>query len=285
MKLLFDNLAFGRGTPFTISPKIQGLNGNLDTTKIKLPRSDYSRHISSYLGDKMRLFSGWLIADDLADVRGVRRDLINRLRQDYNFTLIDDYLDNNNVVQTYATYTFTGRIEDVQCDESKWVQNKVPWSILISCEDPYLYKSSGLEETCSIKPKGFTFPMIFPFVFSGRDNVIVVDNDGGVPVYPVITIHGALNNLTIKHENALTSNKLFTYTGSLSGSDELIITPTPTDPIKVRKNGVSAIANTNFNFESLAMPVGENTFTFFLEGNEDSNTLATLAFYPAFIGI
>lgn len=285
MKLLFDNIVLGKGSPYLLGQKVKGLSGNLDTTKIKIPRSDFSRHISSYLGDRVRVFSGWIVASDLADLRTKKRALINRLRNDYEFTLIDDYVDNNGNTQIFATYTFNGRLDEVECDEERWIQNKVPYKILISSEDPHLYSEVGYEETSNIKPKGFIFPLTFPFVFTGSDNTIIIDNDGGVPIFPTIKLHGQFTNVEIVHYEAQTTNKSFTYTGFVSASDEVIITPFDTDPIKVRKNGVSVVNNTNYNFSALEMPIGTNTFSFFLTGDEDSNTQATLSFSPAFVGI
>lgn len=285
MKLIFDNLTLGDGQNYTLGRKVLGLSGNLDLTKIKIPRSDYSRHISSYLGDKIRIFSGWILGEGLDDIRERKRELKNRLRQDYTFTLVDDYIDANGDTVVFASYTFNGRLQEALCDDEQWFADKVPYSIMISSEDPYLYDVNAISDTASIKERGFTFPLIFPFVFTGQDNVIVVNNTGGVPVFPTITLHGALRNLEIVHENATTVNKSFTYSGVLTGSDELIITPFPYDPIKVRKNGVSALRNTNYNFAALEMPVGINTFTFFLDSDEDSNTEASISFSPAYIGI
>ncbi len=279
MKLSFSDITLGGGPNYFLTDW-KGLDGSLDNNIIKIPRSDYSRNISDYLGIKSRTFKGTLVGNDADDFRDRKIGLINLLRQDFTFTLIDDYKNSDGSTTIYNTYQFDGKITSFEANAAMR-SNLSEYLLQIACPDPLIYSSTLQTFTSKIHMPGFVFPFIFPFIFSGRDNQITVTNVG-VTVYPTITITGPLTNLTIKNER---SGEVFTYTDTLISTDQLVITPVTSDPIKIRKNGVSVLSLCNANWNTFLLEPGDTTLTFFLDSGEGPTTQAVLTYRDAYIGI
>lgn len=284
MKLIFDGVTLGGGSNYFLDDATKGLSGELNNVTLKIPRTDFSKNIADFLQPKIRVFTGTIVGDDVEDFRAKKRSFVNKLRQIYTFTLQDDYTNADGTTTIYEEYEFAGKIVEFDCN-LELRSNMGRFRLQIFCEDPLLYLTTAVTDTSNIKQRGFTFPLVFPFVFTGRDNVLEVDNTGEVDVYPTITIHGAGTNFEIINESSEETNKVFTFTGTLNNIQELVLTPIITDPIKARLDGISVIQYTNNNFEALRLKPGANTLTFFLESGEDSFTEATISFKPAFIGI
>lgn len=283
MTLSFGGITIGGGPYYYLDRNMEGLDGSVEHVDIKVPRTDYSTDVSNYLAPKIRKFTGVIAGSNRADMRTKKRALANMLRNEYTFTLTDSYMESG-AMTTFAEYEFTGKIIDFQVNDD-FHADYSRFMIQIFCEDPFLYSTTAVTDTCEVHTRGFYFPLIFPFVFTGRDNVMTVNNTGLVDVYPTITIHGSGYNFEIINETYDGDDKVFKYNGTLNSVQELVLTPTPTDPIKARVSGVSVIGLTNSNFEALVIKPGSNTLTFFLESGEDSFTEASISFKPAWVGI
>ena len=285
MKLAFNSITLGGGLPYFLDDKTKGLSGELNNISIKIPRTDYSKNIADYLDPKIRVFTGTFVGSDQEDFRSKKRDLVNMLRKSFLFTLTDDYVNNDGSTTVHETYEFTGKIIDFDCN-LELRSNMGRYRLQVFCEDPLLYLTTPVTDECEVKPRGFTFPLFFPFVFTGRDNVMILDNTGEVDVYPTITIHGGGRNFEIVNETSDLSNKVFRYNASLNGIQELVLTPNVTEAVKARVGGISVVRNTNSNWEALKLKPGQNVLTFFLEeGTATAETLASISFKPAFLGI
>src|SRR5690554_1888511 len=92
MRLIFDGITLGQAKNYGIS-LVEGLSGDLRNINIEIPDSDFTRNITNRLNPKIRTFSGVLVGDDAEDFRERKRQLVNKLRQNYTFTLEDRYQD------------------------------------------------------------------------------------------------------------------------------------------------------------------------------------------------
>ncbi|MFX1499344.1 MAG: hypothetical protein ACFFDH_00105 [Promethearchaeota archaeon] len=287
MRLLFDGLTLGNGPNYYLNSDLSpALDGSLDNITINVPRTDFTKDIDDFLSERIRAFTGTIVGNDQDDFRQKKRALANRLRQTFTFTLEDDYLDTDGSETIFDTYEFTGKIIDFTVNPG-WISNKSNFILQIYCEDPNLYLLPEVNETLDITTPGFAFPLVFPFVFSGgTTNTITVINEGLVQVYPTITINGPLTNLTIVMNNDIFTNEQFVYTNTIVDGDSIVITPIPTDPIKVRdQDGDSVLRFTNSNFKAVTLQPGDNVLSFLADADIGENTSANIRFKSAFIAI
>ncbi len=283
MKLTFNSIVIGGGANYFLISSDKGLNPDLDNVMVKIPRTDYGKSVTDHLALKLRSFDCMLVGDDAEDYRDKKRALKNFVRNSYTFQLDDETRQTNGSFTTYASYEFTGKI--VAVDFTKEFVSHGNFMIQIACDDPFLYLLPAESDSITITTSGTVFPLVFPLVFSGVDNSLIVTNSGGVPVYPTITITGPGTEFVIINEDSDLDNKQFIYSATLLLGETLIITPVPNDPIKVRKNGVSVIQYSNSNFEALKLGLGESTLTFIVGSNNTAATSATVSFKSPFIGI
>lgn len=286
MKLIFSDITIGGGPNWFLEAWKGVEDVEVEDIFNAVPRSDYTESISDYLPRKIRSFDIRLVGNDVLDFRDKKRMIMNKIRQSFVFTLVDDIVNADRSVATYEVYEFSGKIISIKpYSESR--SNTCGIQIQIACDDPFLYLPNFISKSVQVSQAGFIFPMIFPLVFSSSSSNIVLDNTGEATVYPEITITGPGSNFTIINETTDPSliDKYFTYTGSLTAGDELVISSNPKNPIKVRRNGVVADAQTNFNFDALKLIKGINSFTFLVGSGQTAATIATLEFKPAFNSI
>lgn len=286
MKLTIGDtgITLGGGPNYFLNSEWPGMDPSLNNITTIIPRTDFSKNIDDFIEPKIRTFSGKLIGDDPKDFRTRKRELASLIRTPQTFTLVDDF-DDGAGFTTFETYTFTGKIIAVETnnDLRSTLSNYV---ISIFCEDPTLFLTPGIDVNLGLAVAGFTFPLIFPFIFAGGDNSVTVTNTGLVTVFPTITVTGGAADLTIVVGTATTTNQTFTYSQSIPSGEDIVITPIPNDPVKIRdQNGASAIAFTNNNFEALAINPGDNTFSFFSTSGIDSNSNVNIKFNSGFVGI
>jgi hypothetical protein len=285
MKISFGSYILGGGSNWYLKPDFKGLEAKIDNVAVRVPRTDYIRNITHYADNHLKAFSGRIVGNNVSNLRLLKRNLANEIGNTYTFTITDDIINADGTTTVYETYEITGKIIDVTVNDD-FRTNTSLWGIQIYCEDPFFYLTTAVTDDCDIEPRGFTFPLIFPFVFSGRDNVMTLTNSGAIEIYPTITIHGALNNLEIVNETSSLTDKIFKYNSFLTESNVLVLTPKPNDPIKARKDGVSVIQYTNSNWDALKLKVGVNVLTFFLEeDSKGNNTKASISFKPGYWGI
>lgn len=279
MKLSFSSITLGGGPNYFLTDW-KGLDGDLDNVIIKIPRTDYSREISDYLSTKIRTFTGTLLGNSANDFRTKKLNLVNLLRQDFTFTLVDDYKNSDGSITVFGTYQFNGKI--ISFDANQGMRSNLSeYTLQIVSEDPMIYSSTLNTFTSKIHMSGFIFPLVFPLLFASTDNQMSINNTN-TAVYPTITITGPLTNLTVKNE---TTGEFFTYTGTLTSTDQLVITPIIPDPIKIRKNGVSVLSSCNANWDTFLLSPGVTVLTFLLDSGEDTTTSAVLTYRDAYIGI
>ena len=283
MKLTFNGITLGAGPRYYLDRRIIGLDGDLQNINERVPRTDFSRNIADYLKPKVRTFSGTLIGTDQDDFRTQKRVLTNLLRQEFTFTLVDDYKDADGTVTTFATYTFDGKLISVKANDNDPNSNRTTYLVQILSENPVLNLEPAISETADISESGFVFPLIFPFVFSSNTNVITVTNSGLVDAWPTITLTGPFTNLTIVAEDSQLVNNQFKYNGTVVDGSVLTLVPAPNNAVKAFVDGVPAVANTNSNWEALKVQPGVNNFSFFADSGIGANTGVTFEFNSAFI--
>jgi hypothetical protein len=286
MKIAFDGITIdGFGSTRYHLTDMGGFNPDPEHVSTKVPRTDYTKFISDFFKEKIRTIEFEIESTSESDWRDLKRAMLGRIRNDYTFTITDDYYDlSTSSLVTYDTYTFDGRIIAIT-DDPEYSQLKTKMQIQIASEDPTIYGSPEVSESISIVAAGFGFPFGFPFGFGGATNVIEVTNTGNAPVYPTITITGGGTNFTITVPTATTTDQVFEYNSTVVTGEQLIITPFPYDPTKARINGTSVIQNTNNNFDVLAVNPGVNTFVLNAVSGLDASSAANITFKPGCVGI
>jgi hypothetical protein len=280
MKLLFDDLIIGGGPHYYLEDDPRGLDGKIDNVQIRIPRSDFMKDIDDFLEPKIRTFSGTIIGDDEDDYRERRRKFVNYIRQTFSFTLIDDYSPNSQSDVQFEKYEFDGKIIEIRIKKSR--SNMCEFTMKIFSEDPRLYLATPITKSLSIEIAGFTFPITFPFIFSGVNNSIELSNNGLTTAYPTYTITGGASDVVIVNGN----NEQFLYNESIPTGAQIFIDTSPTDPIKVRDaDGNSLVQNTNSNFKALELEPGLNSLAIFAGSDIDSSTLLEISYKQPFLGI
>jgi hypothetical protein len=285
MKFSFDGITIdGFGATQYHLTDFAGFDTEVDNIMVRVPRSDYSTYVSDFADTKIRTLTFELLEVDQTQFRTIKRAMMNRITVPLTFTITDDYKDSNNTLQTFATYEFQGKIISVQ-DRHNYAQNKSIMQLQIASEDPTISILPESDSTLSITLGAFGFPFGFPFGFVGAENILTVNNTGDVPVFPTITLVGPGVNWSINVTTAIQEDKLFTYSATLLAGERAIITPFPWDPVKIRKNGVSVVSDTNFNFDPLVLNPGINTLVFQVESSVSAATEANITFKPGTRGI
>lgn len=252
---------FEHTTPYFLR-EAQGLNAEIDYQDSKVPRTDFSAFVSGYTPTKVRQFAVTIVGSTVSDLREKYRIISNLVGHEFTFTIEDDYVNADQSVTVFATYTFTGRISAISPED--FISSRADFSIQITSENPYLYLTPALDESVDIGVRGFAFPFALPFGFGGTLNQIEIDNTGGADIYPVFEIHGILNGVTITTDNPNVTNINFDYSGTIGAGSTLEINPLPTNAVKAYLDGVNALALTNSNFDCLIAPAGRvTTYSFY----------------------
>lgn len=149
----------------------------------------------------------------------------------------------------------------VMCDMTNIAEdNKAPG--IISCQmvapDPFMYSYNpdtvllGATSNASM-----TFPITFPVVFGAVTGASgVITNEGNAVAYPVVTIIGTCDTLTITNT---TTGESMSCAVSLGASDTLVIdNRLATRGIYLNGNGRMDLKNGDW----LTCPPGDNTFVF-----------------------
>ena len=278
MQFIFDNVTIGGNANYKLKDWDLGIS--LDNVNIKQPRSDLSKNVADWFNVNVKTLAFTLIGSNQSDYRDKKLVMINKLRNTYTFQMIDRYKNADGTYIIYASYQFTGKITDIK--KTNELSNKCDFELKITCEDSLLYSTTVNSLSTGIITYSLYVPVFLPAQFVTNTNSISINNTG-IDTDVTFTLHGAFKNLRIS--NSAVPNEIFTYTDSLSTIDSLVITTIDSDPIKVRKNTIPAIAYTNTNWLPLKLKNGVNVFSFYTDGNTDVNTLALITYQLAYKGI
>ena len=283
MRLEFDNFVLGGNDNYLIDKNMPGLSPEGNPVNIKVPGTDYSKHISNFKNIKIRSFSGAIIGDDVLDYRVRRKEFMGLFNKKKTFTLVDDIENADGSVIETARYQFTGTI--IRSTIEHETSNHGMWQLQIHCDSPNLLLQPSIDKVLTIEVSGFVFPLTFPFTFSSTNNTLTLVNSGTAISYPLITITGAGTNFSIINSTTSEVNNSFLYNASLGSGESIVINPIPSNEAPVKKNGISVLDQTNNNTSILAIPPGETTLAFLVDSGVDSNTQARVQFSSAFDGI
>jgi len=150
-----------------------------------------------------------------------------------------------------------------------------------SCEliafDPYLYGDKLIAELGIETYTGMTFPITFPVAWNGSSHKITnITNNGNCEAYPIITISGPCQNITI---NNITTGDAIWVDIALTQFDTLVIDNTEANR-GLYLNGKRVIEIKKGNW--LKCVEGLNSFSVYFESNSN-NKLVKIEMIERFI--
>lgn len=129
--------------------------------------------------------------------------------------------------------------------------------------DPTIYDNSTGGALTATVPKlvsgGYTYPVVYPVVYSGGGSPTTVTNSGSSNVYPTVTMTGIMNNPVLTNQ---TTNSAFSLTGLITGSGDVVV-------VDMRQRTVL------LNGSSIFGNVGPLSVWWYLQPNNNSITLTT----------
>lgn len=284
MRLTFDNLTLGHTKNYGIS-SIQGLSGELRNINVEIPQSDYSRNITDRLEPgKVRTFSGVLVGDNAEDFRARKRELVNKLRKTYTFTLEDVYSDGGNGLQTYNTYEFEGKIITINTD-SRFRNISSRYVLQIQCPDPLIYSTNKVTGSIQIQePTGIHVPVYIPAQFGTITHTFNVKNTGLVGGYMSLTLVGGGSTYAVDN---LTTGLQYVLNTTLQPNEEVYVDPRPSQEVNtIDEDGVSLESQVTGGYDTFFIEAGEtHTFQATVLFNQDATTEIQYSFRAPFIGI
>lgn len=282
MRLIFDGITLGQAKNYGIS-LIEGLSGDLRNINIEIPDSDFTRNITNRLNPKIRTFSGVLVGDDAEDFRERKRQLVNKLRQNYTFTLEDRYQDGGGYT-IFETYEFEGTI--ITIDPNRNFSNTFSRYVLqIQCADPFLYKASATSGEISLTAaEGIHLPVYLPAHFGDSSNTFMITNSGETAGYVDVVLTGGGNVWTVNNN---TTGLSYVLNRSIADSDYVTINPRPSQPINTTDSSDNSLeAFVIGSYDTFKIEASQTaTFTVDVNSGITDNSSVSFTFREPFIGI
>ena len=138
-----------------------------------------------------------------------------------------------------------------------------PFQIELLASDPTIYDDTGggaLTATISkLVSGGYTYPVVYPVVYSGGGSPTTITNSGTASVFPTITLTGVMNNPVLTN---FTTGQVFSLSGLITGSGDTVV-------IDMRQRTVT------LNGSSIFGLVGPLASWWYLQPGNNSVTLTT----------
>lgn len=182
-----------------ITGKIEGLG----PPSIRASRGSYAGRSGGYSGKRLwdpRLVtvSGLLIADTVIEMQAHRAywsDVFARLDDLY---LLIDY-ENGNQYLIFCSIDGSPSLDYVPLDPLR-----APFTVSMLADDPVIYdNTSGHAISVNLARTvggGITWPLVWPAVWAAGAGSTTVNNDGTVPISPVIALTGSMTNPILSNE-------------------------------------------------------------------------------------
>jgi hypothetical protein len=98
------------------------------------------------------------------------------------------------------------------------------FKIELEATDPTIYDNSSGGALTATLPKlvsgGYTYPVVFPVIYTGGGSPTTVTNSGSTNVYPTVTLTGIMNNPVLTNQ---TTNLAFSLTNLITGSADTVV--------------------------------------------------------------
>jgi hypothetical protein len=129
----------------------------------------------------------------------IRRDIVNALRPNRSSPerpgTLKKFMPNGDVLcldcVLQGGLTFPAR------NPSVWDERALSDTLQFYAPDPTYYLDGGHSQTFSGLVQQLVFPATFPIIFGAFDSTVSVAYVGGWPDYPIFTVHGPVNGVTI----------------------------------------------------------------------------------------
>ena len=265
MIIRIGDLQFGGDSKYQIEPGISGLS----SAAIRNGDGVYSgvdgAYMSSQLyGARTIVFTGFYIGNSCEETDELRRKLTSNLRIRVLYPIF---------IQTFSqrNYYTEGYLTDIKADIEG--NRAGEFQITMFCPDPYIYDGGDGTSTDSawieqpfykVQSGGFKIQYPTPVPWSEGQQFTYINNNGTVPVYPIINLTGNFTS-TITIRNVTTGKFMSLGYGISSGSiiidmKERIIT----------YNGTSIASYRSVDSTWWALEPGENRVI--LETGSSTNT-------------
>ena len=172
-----ESIFLGGDSDYKLSPPVQGLESAAFRVGDGLYAGRDGGYVSGHFyGHRTLTLKGFYIGDNCEDASRLRKVLFELLRIRYRLPIL--------ITTAEGQYYTEGYVTDIKADIERLETGE--FQMVILCPDPTLYKAEDgvvieIQEQLAI------------------GDTTVIQNDGGVEVYPIITIVGAFDNIEINN--------------------------------------------------------------------------------------
>jgi hypothetical protein len=211
-----------------VSPASLGNDGEIDGLElpsIRTSSGNYSGRNGGYVGAQFFAarsigLQGKIFSADLATAEQARRDLQTLLA-----TALEsqDSITVSILTNAGHQYVIDAYLIDFQMPITGTLFSS-PFQIELMAPDPTIYDNATGSALTATVPKlvsgGYTYPVVFPVIYTGGGSPTTITNSGDFDVYPLVTMTGAMNNPVLTN---LTTSEAFSLTGLITGPGDTVV--------------------------------------------------------------
>lgn len=218
----------------------------------RYPRSNIDKAISFFLNPRVLVISG-SITGTPKDIAKLLPKLSGLVGDEFEFQIQEQFSQGSNY-SIFKSLLFNGVITNFK----PTLLGDDFWSFVMTIQmlDPRFQSKTTEIKNKIVATLGFIFPLTFPIVFGGGENVLNIMNDGNTPSYPTVRLKNSGQNWNISNETDPTTANVFTYAQTVMDGQTVEI-QSETNQITSGEINLSIYGD---NFEALILQKGNNIF-------------------------
>jgi hypothetical protein len=148
---------------------------------------------------------------------------------------------------------------------------KSPFQIELQAPDPTIYDDTGggaLTATVSkLVSGGYTYPVIYPVIYSGGGSPTTITNSGATDVFPKVTLSNVMNNPVLTN---ITTGATFALTGLITATGDQVVIDMRQKTVTLNGSSIFGLIGSSSDFWSLQP--GPNSVTLTTPNSGDTVT-------------